>query len=85
MTPEEVAATGRSKRGYYIGVIDARAVRAMGLSLMVDDEDPAHVSIAEINSANAGTDETYELAKRLSEVCKVVRNERFPGTPGANP
>jgi hypothetical protein len=52
---------------------------------MVDDEDPAHVSIAEINSANAGTDETYELAKRLSEVCKVVRNERFPGTPGANP
>jgi hypothetical protein len=57
----------------------------MGLSLMVDDEDPAHVSIAEINSANAGTDETYELAKRLSEECKVVRNERFPGTPGANP
>ena len=76
-TPEEVA-VGRSKYPYHVAEVRVSDLRALGLTISVTENDPSHVLVPELNSANYKSDRTYEVAQIIAERHATIVLDRTP-------
>ena len=76
-TPEDVA-VGRSKYPYHVAEVRVSDLRALGLTISVTENDPSHVLVPELNSANYKSDRTYEVAQIIAERHATIVLDRTP-------
>jgi hypothetical protein len=73
MSPEALALKGRAKR-YFIGRIQARQIRSLGLTLIREDdpERPGHVIVPELNAAGKTSAQSEFWQHQLAQACEVL-------------
>jgi hypothetical protein len=73
MSAETLALEGRAGR-YYIGRIQARQLRNLGLTLVreSDPDRPGHVIVPELNAGNRKTEQSEFLQNQLAQACRVL-------------
>lgn len=76
-TPEDVA-VGRSKYPYHVAEVRVSDLRALGLTISVTENDPSHVLVPELNSANYSSDRTFEIAQIIAERHATIVLDRTP-------
>lgn len=76
-TPEEVA-VGRSRYPYHVAEVRASDLRDLGLTISVTENDPSHVLVPQLNSANYKSDRTFEVAQIIAEKLAAIVLDRTP-------
>ncbi len=76
-TPEEVA-VGLSRHPYHVAEVRASDLIDLGLTISVTENDPSHVLVPELNSANRKSDRTIEAAQIIADKLATVVLDRTP-------
>jgi hypothetical protein len=70
----EEAATGKSKKGYYVAVLRAIDLRSHGIQAVPrpHPDDPGHAELPDLRSDNRDSPDAQERKLRLSQLCVRV-------------
>lgn len=74
VSPEELAAWGRTGKEYYVARVRASALREMGMQLDVAPDPsgkPGHVLISDLNSATRDSEVQVAWQIHLADICAV--------------
>jgi hypothetical protein len=72
-SPEDLAAVGSSKAGYYVAIVKVADLQRAGIHIRQDDpNDCSHVVVPELRADNRKRDEALELMQKLAGLVSEV-------------
>jgi hypothetical protein len=81
-SPEEDARAGTNPKGYYVAILRVKELRSAGISVEARPEpnNPGHVELPALRSANRKSTECLELEQRLATELTIRVEGPFPNS-----